>query len=89
MINSFEIKNYRNLDGLNIKLFGRVNLIAGKNNTGKTNFLQALELFVSDFNIEILKNHFIKRREIEVRKYRNESSINIDNINFNLLKAKS
>lgn len=82
MIDSFEIKNYRNLDGLKIKSFGKVNLIAGKNNTGKTNFLQALELFVSDFSIEILKSHFIKRRELEIRKYRNENSSNIENLNF-------
>ena len=51
MINSFEIKNYRNLDGLKIKSFGRVNLITGKNNTGKTNLLQSLELLVSEFDL--------------------------------------
>ena len=80
MINSFEIKNYRNLDGLKIKSFGRVNLITGKNNTGKTNLLQSLELFVSEFDLEVLKKQFEKRREYDDRKYRNDVENEYKNI---------
>ena len=80
MINSFEIKNYRNLDGLKIKSFGRVNLITGKNNTGKTNLLQSLELLVSEFDLEILKKQFEKRREYDDRKYRNDVENEYKNI---------
>ncbi len=64
MINSFEITNFRNLDGLLLNNLVRVNLITGKNNTGKTNLLQAIELFVSDFNHDILKRQLSSRREI-------------------------
>lgn len=82
MINSFEIKNYRNLDGLKIKSFGRVNLIAGKNNTGKTNLLQALELLVSEFELEILRKQFEKKREYDDRKYRNDEDYETKNVSI-------
>ncbi|HPZ24609.1 MAG TPA: AAA family ATPase, partial [Kaistella sp.] len=91
MINSFEIKNYRNLDGLKIKSFGRVNLITGKNNTGKTNLLQSLELLVSEFDLEVLKKQFEKRREYDDRKYRNDVENEYKNIQLfkNLFPYKS
>jgi AAA15 family ATPase/GTPase len=80
MIDSLEIKNYRNLDGLKVKLFGKINLIAGKNNTGKTNFLHALELLVSDFDLEALKKQLEKKREFDDRKYRNDEDSEVKNI---------
>jgi AAA15 family ATPase/GTPase len=79
MINSFEIKNFRNLNGLSIKNFERVNLISGKNNTGKTNLLQAIELFVSDFNFDILKKQLESKRELSNMNFRN---INEENYLF-------
>ncbi len=42
MLNSLEIKNYRNLKYLRIEKLGRVNLIVGKNNTGKSSLLEAV-----------------------------------------------
>lgn len=42
MLNSLEIKNYRNLKHLLIEKLGRVNLIVGKNNTGKSSLLEAI-----------------------------------------------
>lgn len=42
MLNSLEIKNYRNLKHLCITKLGRVNLIVGKNNTGKSSLLEAV-----------------------------------------------
>jgi AAA15 family ATPase/GTPase len=47
MLNSLEIRNYRNLKHLKIDKLGRVNLIVGKNNTGKSSVLEALILFFS------------------------------------------
>jgi AAA15 family ATPase/GTPase len=44
MLNSLEIKNYRNLKHLQIQKLGRVNLIVGKNNTGKTSVLEAISI---------------------------------------------
>lgn len=80
MIENFEIKNYRNLNGLKIKSFGRVNLVAGKNNTGKTNFLESLELLISEFDVEALRRQLEKRREYDQIKYRRDSDNEIKNI---------
>ena len=42
MYRSFSIKNFRCFDELNVEGMGRINLIAGKNNVGKTALLEAL-----------------------------------------------
>ena len=42
MYRSFEIKNFRGLNKLAIKGLGRINLIIGENNVGKTALLEAL-----------------------------------------------
>lgn len=47
MLNSLEIKNYRNLRHLRIEKLGRVNLIVGKNNTGKSSLLEILGIYLS------------------------------------------
>jgi hypothetical protein len=45
MIESFRIQNFRCFADLRIGPLGRVNLVAGKNNAGKTALLEALFLF--------------------------------------------
>ena len=52
MLNSLEIRNYRNLKHLKIDKLGRVNLIVGKNNTGKSSVLEALILFFYYDNLD-------------------------------------
>ena len=42
MYRSFTIKNFRCFDELTVEGMGRINLIAGKNNVGKTALLEAL-----------------------------------------------
>lgn len=42
MYSSFDIKNFRGFDELTLEGLGRINLIAGKNNVGKTALLEAL-----------------------------------------------
>ncbi len=44
MLHSLEIKNYRNLRHLVIPKLGRVNLVIGKNNTGKSSLLEAVAI---------------------------------------------
>lgn len=48
MLHSLHIKNFRLFRDLEIKSLNRVNLIAGKNNTGKTALLEALYLLFVD-----------------------------------------
>ena len=44
MLTSVDISNFRNLNRLTLEHLGRVNLIAGKNSSGKTSILEALWL---------------------------------------------
>ena len=61
MLNSLNIKNYRNLKELKINSLGRVNLITGKNNTGKSTLLEAVAIYATkgDFNL-IKQNAYAK-----------------------------
>ncbi len=47
ILNSLEIRGFRGFEHLRIERLGRVNLVVGKNNVGKTNLLEALQLFAS------------------------------------------
>lgn len=58
MLQSLEIRNYRNLRHLTIEKLGRVNLLLGKNNTGKTSILEAVAIYINrgsaDFILQLL-----------------------------------
>ncbi|MCK4564200.1 MAG: AAA family ATPase [Verrucomicrobia bacterium] len=54
MIKSFEIENFRLFDHLKINRLSRVNLVAGKNNTGKSAFLEAALLHYARMSEHIL-----------------------------------
>lgn len=45
LIDSFEIENFRSLKHLKLEKLARVNLLMGKNNSGKTSVLEALFAF--------------------------------------------
>lgn len=66
MFNSIRIQNYRNLKDLNIGRLGRVNLFIGKNNTGKTSFLEAVYLFADQNEIDVIPRIIISRGENRV-----------------------
>lgn len=61
MLDHLHIQNYRLFKDLKIDKLGQVNLIAGKNNTGKTALLEVLRLLASDIEITVL-NDIINRR---------------------------
>ncbi len=61
MIDSIQIKNFKNLDGLHIKKFARVNLLTGKNNSGKTSLLEAIGLNIKDGSFNFLQEISEKR----------------------------
>ena len=44
MLTSLGIRNYRGFEKLDIERLGRINLVAGKNNSGKTSLLEAIFL---------------------------------------------
>lgn len=45
MLKSLEIKNFRALEDFKVSKLGRVNLIVGKNNSGKSSILEALRIY--------------------------------------------
>ena len=47
ILNSLEIRNFRGFQHFIIEHLGRVNLIVGKNNIGKSSLLEALQLYAS------------------------------------------
>lgn len=47
MLDSLHIKNYRNLRDFQIDSVDRINLITGKNNTGKSTVLEAIAIYAS------------------------------------------
>jgi AAA15 family ATPase/GTPase len=63
MLDSLEIQNYRNFKHLRIEKLGRVNLIIGKNNTGKTSLLEAVSILVKQEDLDLLLNILENRRE--------------------------
>jgi len=73
MIEKIRIENYKNFKSFEFDGFKRVNLIAGKNNTGKTNLLEAIHFHRHNFNPEVIVGSFIHR---------------LDNINTSLYLEK-
>jgi len=47
ILNSLEVRNFRAFRDLKIEHLGRVNLLVGKNNVGKTSLLEAIQLYAS------------------------------------------
>lgn len=64
ILDSLEIHNFRTFHHLQIERLGRVNLIVGKNNVGKTSLLEALWLYARQGSPEIIRYILEKRNEI-------------------------
>ena len=54
MYKSFRVKNFRCFKDLEVKDLGRVNLIAGRNNTGKTALMEAMNVLAGSYDARIL-----------------------------------
>lgn len=63
MLESFQIHNFRLFQHLEVKNLGRVNLIVGKNNSGKSTFLEALELYASNASATVMLELVESRQE--------------------------
>ena len=64
LLDSLEIKGYRCFEHLTIEKLGRVNLIVGKNNVGKTALLEALWIYTRRGKIDSLLNLLYSRDEV-------------------------
>ncbi|MDD4915459.1 MAG: AAA family ATPase [Methylococcales bacterium] len=63
MLTNLHIKNFRMLADLEITKLGRVNLIVGKNNSGKSTVLEALQIYAGNAKHEVLEEIAITRGE--------------------------
>ncbi len=79
MLDSLDIKNYRNLKELRINSLGRVNLITGKNNTGKSTILEAIAIYATKGDLALIYQLLGERgenyRRTEETKNATESNI--------------
>lgn len=70
MIESLKIKNFKNLNGLEIPHLSQINLISGQNNVGKSTLLEAIAIYTNPSQIiKILS----ERDEFPLYKEENES----------------
>src|SRR5438046_8038649 len=64
MLDSLQIEQYRLFEKLVIPRLGRVNLITGKNNVGKTSVLEALRLYATRAEPSTLLEILVGREEM-------------------------
>jgi AAA15 family ATPase/GTPase len=67
MLRSLEIKNFRNLRNLRIQSLERINLITGKNNTGKSSLLEAIAIYVTKGDLGFISELLSERGEYPKR----------------------
>ena len=72
-IKNIEIKNFKCFKDFKAEGFGRVNLIGGKNNVGKTAFMEAIYLYNSDLIEDVYKKLLV------LKTYRNTKKMLISN----------
>lgn len=82
MIYSIDIKKYRNLDGLKIESLSKVNLIIGKNNTGKSTLLEAIALYSTKCDLSIISQLLEERGEYykQIPSNKNATEANIKSL---------
>ena len=68
LLKTLHIQNYRLFKDMTIEKLGQVNLIAGKNNSGKTALLEAVRIFANDMNVNVMANIIHLRKEYDESK---------------------
>lgn len=63
LIDSLKIEGFRAFRELTIPAFGKVNLITGKNNAGKTSLLEAIRILVSRGSADVVRDILSSREE--------------------------
>ncbi|WP_017304366.1 AAA family ATPase [Spirulina subsalsa] len=63
MLRSLKIENFRCFERFELQQLGQLNLLVGTNNSGKTSILEAVQLLISQSNLELLREVMISRGE--------------------------
>ncbi|MEA5470331.1 AAA family ATPase [Spirulina sp. 06S082] len=66
MLKSLKIENFRRFKSFELEDLGRINLLVGMNNSGKTSILEAIQLLCSRTYIDILRQSTIERGEFSI-----------------------
>jgi len=69
LVKSLNISGFRVFSDLTIPTFGKVNLITGKNNTGKSSLLEAIRILVTRGSLDTLQ---------AILNYREETNESLD-----------
>jgi AAA ATPase domain len=73
MLRSLKIENFRCFQTFELQQLGRLNLLVGTNNSGKTSILEAIQLLNSKSNLESLRDVMISRGEYVLSDERSSS----------------
>ncbi len=87
MFRSIKIENFRGFKHFELQQLGRINLLVGLNNSGKTSILEAVQLLCSRTNIEPLTEIMLNRGESfrsddKLRRSRYDSYLDIRHLFF-------
>jgi hypothetical protein len=63
MLKSLKIENFRGFESFELKQLGRINLLVGENNSGKTSVLEAIRLLHSAADLTPLREQLLYRGE--------------------------
>ncbi|MGD1919625.1 MAG: AAA family ATPase [Pleurocapsa sp.] len=63
MLEQLKIENFRCFKSFELNNLGRVNLLVGQNNSGKTSIFEALKVFFSDDTFKSLKQIMVNNGE--------------------------
>jgi predicted ATPase len=64
MLKSLKIENFRGFESFELKQLGRINLLVGENNSGKTSILEALLILLSRVTLEFIAPLMLSRGEV-------------------------
>jgi AAA15 family ATPase/GTPase len=87
MFRSIKIENFRGFKHFELQQLGRINLLVGLNNSGKTSILEAVQLLCSRTNLEPLSEIMLNRGEYfwsddELRGNRRNTNLDICHLFF-------
>jgi AAA15 family ATPase/GTPase len=87
MFRSIKIENFRGFKHFELEQLGRINLLVGLNNSGKTSILEAVQLLCSRTNLEPLSEIMLNRGEYfwsddELRGNRRNTNLDICHLFF-------
>ena len=81
-ISNLQVTRFRSLRELTVGPFGRVNLITGKNNAGKSSLLEAIRILVTEGSPSTFYNILNYREETGASNHESESNLSPEDTSF-------